>query len=75
MTDEIRPGYYQDEFGEWQKDRRVGRERRRSSAEFPHRDRRTAGRRKADLDFIERDTRQQIQEALDDFAAEHEDHL
>ena len=74
MADEKRPGYYQDKEGNWHKERRSGRDRRSATLEFPHRDRRTMGRRKADKEFEERDAQQQIEEALEDFAAEHDDH-
>lgn len=74
MSHEIRPGFYLDHNGEWQKDRRVTPDRRKTHASFPHHDRRTLGRRKADHDFIERDHREMIEDALQDFAAEHEHH-
>jgi hypothetical protein len=74
VTEEIKPGHFKDTNGEWQEERRSGRDRRSATMEFPHRDRRTMGRRKADMEFLERDTRQQIEEALEDFAAEHNDH-
>ena len=73
MEEEIRPGYYKDHNGIWQKDRRRGTDRRRKELSFSHHDRRTIGRRKADQDILERETRLQIDEALEDFAAGHDD--
>lgn len=72
MDNEIRPGYYMDANGEWQKDRRVTPDRRRLFQVFPHHDRRLLGRRKADHEFIERDHREMIVDALEEFAAEHQ---
>ena len=73
---EQRPGYYQDANGEWHKDRRKSMERRlpRGGGEghWPHHDRRLQLRRKTDLEFVERDAREQILDALDDFAAHHD---
>lgn len=71
MEHETRPGYYLDANGEWQKDRRVLPDRRRNAQAFPHHDRRLMGRRKADREFIERDHREMITDALEDFAMEH----
>lgn len=72
MSHEHQAGYYLDANGEWQKDRRVNPDRRVAHIPFPHHDRRTMGRRKADREFIERDHREMIQDALEEFAAEHE---
>ena len=72
MDEEFRPGYYKDELGNWQKDRRKSPERRRRDLEYLHRDRRTIYRRKTDQEILDQDQRQQIAEALEDFAAEHE---
>jgi len=74
---EHRPGFYQDANGEWHKDRRANDERRLPRAaegHWPHHDRRLQLRRKTDLEFIERDAREQIRDALDDFAAHHDTH-
>ena len=60
MENEIRPGFYLDANGEWQKDRRVTPDRRRGSSTFPHHDRRLFGRRKADMEFVERDHRETV---------------
>lgn len=73
MSDEHRPGYYKDKSGKWQKDRRKAPERRQGGGSvFTHHDRRTLKRRKADQEALERETKSQIQEALEEFASEHE---
>ena len=72
-----RPGYYQDEFGNWLKDRRqTDRRLLRGSSDgaWPHHDRRLERRRKTDLEFIERDAEEQIKDALDEFASHHDEH-
>ncbi len=73
MTEETRPGYYKDQNGVWQKERRKTPDRRKSAnhGEFPHHDRRTHLRRKADREALERDHREMIEDALEEFAAEH----
>lgn len=71
-SEQERPGYYRDANGVWQKDRRVTPDRRRLHHAFPHHDRRLMGRRKADLEFVERDHREMIEDALEQFAAEHD---
>ena len=72
---EERPGYYQDEFGNWLKDRRKSPDRRGGpEGGWPHHDRRLQMRRKTDLEFLERDAQEQIADALQDFASHHDDH-
>ena len=64
---EHRSGYYKDEFGNWQPDRRQAS--RRSSTAFPFdHEQRKQFRRKADLELYETDHKQMIKEALEDFA-------
>ena len=75
VMSEIRPGYYQDQNGVWQVDRRKTGDRRGLRKELHHRDRRQMSRRKADQEFLERDQREMIEDALNDFAAEHEGHI
>ena len=75
VSHEHRPGYYKDIKGEWQPERRVGKERRAGNWWEENDPRRKLIRRLADRDFIERDHRTQIEEALEDFAAEHDGHL
>ncbi len=71
---EHRSGYYKDEFGNWQPDRRQAS--RRSSTAFPFdHEQRKQFRRKADLELFETDHKQMIKEALEDFAEEHDGHL
>jgi hypothetical protein len=72
LEEETRPGYYKDKYGNWQKDRRRTPDRRKKHIPISHHDRRRMGRRKADREILERDTREMIEEALTDFAAEHE---
>ncbi len=72
MSEEHRPGYYKDANGVWQKDRRVTPDRRRANASFSHHDRRLFSRRKADREFVERSHREMIEDALEEFAEEHE---
>ena len=75
VNQEIRPGYYQDDAGEWQHDRRSGKDRRKSHGDKRHDDQRSFFRRKADRDFVEREAKQAIEDALDDFAEEHGGHV
>lgn len=72
MEEESRPGYFKDENGVWQEDRRQQPDRRRRETPTVHHDRRKIYRRKTDLAIMERDAKLQIEEALKDFAAEHE---
>ncbi len=71
MDEEIRPGYYKDKDGVWQKDRRRQPDRRRRDVPFSHHDRRIMYRRKTDQAIMEREAKMQIEEALQDFAEEH----
>lgn len=73
---EERPGYYRDVNGEWHKDRRKTDRRlpRVGDGNWPHHDRRLQLRRKTDTEFVERDAKEQILDALDDFAAHHDSH-
>lgn len=73
VSDEQRPGFYKDREGNWQRDRRKSPERRAGGGSaFTHHDRRTLKRRKADMAFLERETKMQIEDALEDFVAEHD---
>ena len=74
MSTEHRPGFYQDEDGNWQKDRRSGADRR-GGKESAERELRKSFRRKAGRELYERDHKLMIKEALDDFAEEHGGHL
>jgi len=71
--EEVRPGFFRDKYGRWHKDRRQVPDRRALRKELHHRDRRQMLRRKADREFLERDHRERIDDALDDFAAEHDE--
>ena len=69
---DFREGHYRDKYGRWQKDRRSGKDRRAAqSASLFEQERRNLFRRKADREAFERDHREMIEEALDDFAEEH----
>lgn len=77
MTEETRPGHYLDSFGQWQPDRRKTPDRR-ALAPLAHQhdhERRRVFRRKADREIFEKDHRAMIEEALQDFASEHDGHL
>ena len=75
MSDEEIPrGQYRDKYGRLQKERRAGADRRHGG-EFEGNERRKMLRRKADREVLDRAHREMIEEALDDFAAEHDGHL
>lgn len=71
MSDQIKPGFYRDHAGVWQPDRRSGADRRMTAGSHTEDRRKNAGRRKADLEFQEREHKAMIAEALADFAEEH----
>ena len=74
--DAPREGYYKDKYGRWQKDRRTGPDRRTMGKAFPlEHERRGMFRRKVDREIYEKDHRAMIDDALDDFAADHDGHL
>jgi hypothetical protein len=76
MSEVHRTGYYKDRYGRWQKDRRAGGDRRDVGKAFPlDHERRRMYRRKADREVLEKDHREMIESALEDFAEEHEGHL
>ncbi|HOZ49686.1 MAG TPA: hypothetical protein PLO37_24260 [Candidatus Hydrogenedentes bacterium] len=77
MTEEFLEGHYKDKYGRWQKDRRKGGDRRRkATGEFTDdRERRKVFRRKVDRERYEEESREMIEEALDEFAADHDGHV
>ena len=76
MTEEIREGYYKDRYGRWQRDRRTGPDRRGKAGGFPlEHERRKLFRRKMDREILEKDHRNMIDDALEDFAEEHDGHI
>lgn len=75
QEDVLRPGFYQDKQGHWQPDRRSGKERRDGRWWEENDARRQQIRRMADREFLERDHKLQIEEALEDFAEEHNGRL
>jgi hypothetical protein len=70
-----RPGFYQDRDGQWHPDRRSGKERRGGQWWEENDARRQQVRRQVDRELIERDHKRQIEEALEDFAEEHNGRL
>ena len=70
---ELQPGFYKGSDGEWKPDRRAADDRRGRAGTYPHHDRRLHYRRKTDREIMEREARMQIEEALEDFAAGHEE--
>jgi len=73
---DFREGYYRDKYGRWQKDRRSGNDRRTLQNAYPiEHERRTMFRRKADRETLDKDHREMIEEALEDFAEEHQGHI
>ena len=77
MEEDVHPGQYKDKYGRWQKNRRVLADRRLNGPgafQREHRRRRVA-RRQADRERMDVDHRDMINEALEDFASEHDGHL
>lgn len=76
MDEEIRKGFYKDKYGRVVPDRRSGIDRRATGkAGDKDHERRRVFRRKADRELFERDHRTMINEALQDFAEEHQGRL
>ena len=77
MTEEIREGCYEDKYGRWHENRRDAPDRRRTPQAKGHgeHERRKMYRRKADRELYEKDHRAMIEEALEDFASEHDGHV
>jgi hypothetical protein len=59
-------------MGEWQRDRRTLQDRRSAKAQDGDQERRARGRRKADLIDVDREHKEMIDEALEDFASGEE---
>lgn len=76
MSDELHPGYYRDAAGNWQEDRREAFERRSLArlAVLGH-ERRKYFRRQADRELLQKDHKIEIEEALEDFAEDHDGRL
>lgn len=68
---EFREGYYKDKYGEWQADRRSSKDRRSGKSHLLDHERRKHFRRKVDRELLNKDHRAMIEDALEDFAAEH----
>jgi hypothetical protein len=72
VAPEQRNEYYRDRTGEWQRDRRTLQDRRSEKAQDGDQERRARGRRKADLIDVDREHKEMIDEALEDFASGEE---
>ena len=72
MSRQIPRGFYVDAEGALRRERRRSSERRGPEGSYPGEDRRNRQRRKSDLGNIEREHHEMIEEALEEFAAEHE---
>jgi hypothetical protein len=75
VTDETREGFYQDKHGNWLKDRRKAPDRRLTEGPHNHHEERRQLSRRIDDVILKRDHRNMIEEALEDFAAEHDGHV
>lgn len=75
MSEEKRLGFYRDKDGVWQVDCRKGDDRRARNTSHQDHERRSLFRRHADRELYERDHRLMIEEALGDFAEEHDGRL
>ena len=65
METESRPGYYKDNMGFWQVDRRKTQDRRKRHA-YGGPDRRTVYRRKTDQEILDKEARIAIEEAIEE---------
>ncbi len=73
LSEHSRSGFYRDIAGAWQPDRRAGKDRRGKAADSSaYHELRKNFRRKADRELYEHDHKAMIKEALDEFAAEHD---
>jgi len=71
VTNEIPTGFYQDASGNLKRDRRVKTDRRGPADAWDGVDRRQEGRRHTDYAATEREHDRMIEDALEEFAAEH----
>ena len=73
MSNSIPEGFFKDSDGNLLQDRRgQSQERRLNRKEFSDGDRRNRMRRASDNATLEKEHQQQIEEALEDFAEEHD---
>ncbi len=72
MSSQIPRGYFVDSEGALRRDRRRSSERRSPAGSYPGEDRRNQQRRDGDRGNLEREHHEMIEEALEEFAAEHE---
>ncbi len=71
MSGHVPAGFFEDAEGEFKRDRRKV-ERRRGPRADGDAERRGVSRRAQDREFVEREHHSMIEEALTEFAAEHE---
>ena len=72
MSKRIPEGFYRDLDGELKPDRRKVAKERRVRTSSMDGDRRNMQRRKSDIKFAQREHEREIEEALEDFAEEHD---
>lgn len=72
MSSQVPRGYYVDAEGALRRDRRRSSERRDPVEAFSGEDRRNKQRRKGDRVNLDREHHEMIQDALEEFAMEHE---
>ena len=72
MSKSIPEGYYQDKFGEVKPDRRKKKKDRRDRGGDYDGDRRNMSRRRSDIEFFKHEHKREIEEALDEFAEDHD---
>lgn len=71
MPNSVPEGYYRDSDGDLQPDRRNSSSERRGHKGNYDGDRRNISRRKSDIEFLKREHEKAIEDALGEFAEEH----
>lgn len=72
MTKPVPPGYFRDPAGHLKRERRDPADRRKTKGSYDGPERRADLRRHADSEIQERELDQMIDEALEEFAADHQ---
>lgn len=72
MSGRIPSGYYRDDEGFLRRERRKGGDRRKGNGNWSDSERRRGDRRKANRERMEREYEEMIDDALAEFAADHE---
>lgn len=70
VENEAKAGFYKDNSGEWAQERRKDQDRRRNRVAHTD-DKREQKRRKSDREWESREHKKMVEDALEDFAAEH----